>query len=526
MQNKKIKKIFSSFLLFLMGFLLILSPLLLSACSCNDETSSSIQVDPSFGGRSAYQFENINGSNVRVETFYNSQNEAHCNNPNIGQAVMLNNAIRYKKAHPSEDVYATITSFHFSVVASVCLDEKSGNYLKMKSLYDTDTDNEGFVRIAYLPIMAAKIGVNVIAIGQIDASSVWTPEGMKNDYSFEEYYNGYLDEESEIEGKKISDFLVFRACKWTSYGDKSATDMMHLKSSSVSHSRDFNGIDHGPAIWLGSINLDGVDSNGVNGNNNIQTAVIVSEHKELRNALYNYTKIMADYCEQEDVYEFRQKINLMNKNQIDLILSGKENQIPVGEQIVYLGGESDKIFELYLTPLGGSVNDWDERYNPYAKYISKLLPQNNGANNEITFAWGSAKYKDDSEFSKTLTHVLLKAFKDNTSGSNRLFLHLYDSEDQLDYSMFDSLVVGQNMSFKKFGGPAYHSKDFQLSYVENGTRYYVSVFNSLNFHQGSSAYQSNSFLVIKEFKEIGNNVYTDVGNFLSCGAINEHGRIK
>ena len=65
-----------------------------------------------------------------------------------------------------------------------------------------------------------------------------------------------------------------------------------------------------------------------------------------------------------------------------------------------------------------------------------------------------------------------------------------------------------------------------MSYVENGNRQYVSILNSLNFHQGSSAFQANSFLVIKENDTIGNNVYTDFGIFMSEGAITENDRVK
>jgi len=494
----------------------------LVGCSSSDKETNAIAT--SFGGRSAYIFKDINEKDVRVESFYINQSEAFVNNPNIGQAVMLNGAIDYKKAHPTEDVYATITSFHYSVVLSVCLDENSENYLKTKSLYGKEYDDEGYIRIAYLAVKAAMCGVNVIVIGQIDASPVNTSNGFVNDESFVEYYTNHLDNDTEIEGKKVSDFLTFREAKWTSYGDKSATDMMHLKSCTVSNYRLKNK-DYGCAIWLGSINLDGIDEWGVNGNNSIQTGIIITEHDEMYNALYNYTKLMSQYCEQEDIYEFRDLINLKNKEQIDLLLSGQEEKINKNEQIVYLGSKNDDVFELYFTPLAGGVNDWDAKYNPYSKYFEKLLPENNG-NNDITFAWGIAKFNEDSSFSKTMIDILIKSFKENSSDRNRLFISVADNDKGIDYSLFKDLIVGQNIQYKSFDFAPYHSKDFQLSYVENGKRYYVSVLNSLNFHQGSAAYQTNSFLVIKETKQTGNNVYTDLGKFIAGGAITEQDRVK
>ena len=533
MKHKRFLKLFS----LIMILVVCICPLL-SGCGGNpddpvlDVTS---KVATSFGGRSAYVFEDINNKDVTVETFFWYQNEGNKNNPNIGQAVMLNDAIRYKQAHPEKDVYATITSFHYSVVLGVCLDEKSPNYLKVKPLYDAEYDDEGYVRIAYLPIKAAKLGIKVIVIGQIDASPV--PQGdnkYKNDYSFEEYYNNYLNKDAEISGKKVSDFLTFRVAEWTSYGDKSATDMMHLKSCSVSNYRDYKGVDHGSAVWLGSVNLDGIDVWGNNGNNNTQSAVIISEHDEIRNVLYNYTELMSKYCKQEAIYEFRHLVNTLNKKQIDFIEAGQEDKIMKNEQIVYLGSKTDKVFELYFTPLADSVNEWDTKYNVYSKYFEKLLPLNTQGN-PITLSWANAKYKEDGEFSQTLVNVMRKAFEENKNKENRIFLHLpytdADEEDggeltRLDYSIFDSLVVGKDIGFKKFGVEyGVHTKDLQMSYVENGKRQYVTILNSLNFHQGSAYYQTNSFLVIKESNAVGNNIYVDMGKFMSEGAITESQRV-
>ena len=524
MKNNKIYRLVACFLILLS---LAVIPFTITACDPNNDISR--KVSTSFGGRSAYAFDNINGKTVTVETFFVHQNEAYVNNPNIGQAVMLNDAIRYKEAHPEEEVYASITSFHYSVVAGVCLDENSANYLKTKSLYDTNFDSDGYVRIAYLPIKAAMLGINVIVVGQIDASPVYiNSTELKNDFSFESYYNEYLNTPANIEGKLVEDYLTFKVAKWTSYGDKSATDMMHLKSCTVSNYRDYNGNDHGCAIWLGSVNLDGIDYNGCNGNNNTQSATIVTEHDELTRVLYNYTKLLAEYSEQESVLEFRDIVTTRNKQQIDYILNNESHKIQKDEQIVYLGSNNDNVFELYFTPLTGAINEWNTTYNPYSKYFSKLLPENNGRNH-ITLSWAIAKFNEDSAFSRSLVDVMYRAFNENQSVNNKLFLFLPnpEPEEQIDYSIFNNLAPNINIGYKKIGvNYGVHTKDIQMSYVENGSRQYVSILNSLNFHQGSSAFQANSFLVIKENDTIGNNVYTDFGIFMSEGAITENDRVK
>ena len=531
MKHNKLLKLFSLILI----LVVCICPLF---AGCGGDPNDPVgeiskQVATSFGGRSAYVFEDINDKDVTVETFFVHQNEGFVNNPNIGQAVMLNDAIRYKLAHPEEEVYASITSFHYSVVFGVCLDENSDEYLRTKALYDSEYDDKGYVRLSYLAVKAAKVGINIIVIGQIDASGVYvSAETWKADYSFEKYYKNYLNQDSDIEGKKIGDFMTFRVAEWTSYGDKSASDMMHLKSCSVSNYRDYKGVDHGSAIWLGSVNIDGVDYLGYNGNNNTQSATIISGHDDLRRVLYNYTKLMSNYCEQEAIYEFRHLVNQLNKKQIDYIEAGQSGKILNDEQIVYLGTKKDNVFELYFTPLADTVNEWDTKYNVYSKYFEKLLTNNKDG---ITLAWGIAKFKEDSAFSKSLVDVMVKAFDTNKSTKNRLFLSLpyYDAEEEdkgastrVDYSIFEHLAVGKDIGYKKFGATqGIHAKDFQMSYVEGGKRQYITVLNTLNFHQGSAYYQSNSFLVIKESKAVGNNIYVDFGKFMSEGAITEGDRV-
>ncbi len=158
-----------------------------------------------------------------------------------------------------------------------------------------------------------------------------------------------------------------------------------------------------------------------------------------------------------------------------------------------------------------------------------MLPENNGKD-PITFVWDIAKFSNDGTFSKTLLDVLVRAFKENGNVQNSLYLRLpTETEDErVDYSIFDDLIEGKNIGFKKFGansGWGVHQKDFQLSYTENGEKQYVTVLNSLNFHQGSSGYQTNSFLIIKENKTVANNVYIDFGTFMSQGAITEKDRV-
>ena len=462
-----------------------------------------------FNARSFVTYNNINGKDVNVHSFCIQYKEVQ-NNPNFAQAVMLWQAIRYKDTHPEEDVYATISSFHFSVVLSACLDEKSEQYGTMKNLYDSDFTDDGYYRISYLCVEAARKGIHITVIGQIDASPVYISEtATRNDYSFAGYFYSHLNDAAYIEGKTVKDFMNFRHAKWLSYGDKSATDMMHLKLCTVSNYRDNAGVDHGTAVWIGSINLDGIDFRGINGNNGTQTAVVITEHDELYRVFYNYVNLLKDFCEQEDALTFRTLANAMTTAQIDLIRAGKGNQIPADEQIVYLGTESDSVFKLYMTPFGGSANAWNTAYNPYCTYLAELAEAAKG-DDSIEFFWNSPKYKQNFELGESMMQVLATAFETSANKNNRLHLNFLEAEG-FTPELFSTLQQGENIGYISVNesNVYYHSKDVHLSYVKDGIRHYVTLINTLNLHEGSMCYQSNIFLVIDETKATGNQFYSD-----------------
>lgn len=503
---------------------IILSALVFIACDEVDPYSKFKRTNNTSDllSRATVQYENINGNTVTVDLYKRAKNET-LNNPNVGQALLLQGCMRYKKKYPDADVKITFASFHVSIVAAVCVDPDSKYYGYMKSLYNKDSDGDGFVRISYMLVEAAKLGIEVTVIGQIDASPVTTAAGVKrNDLSFDKYFTSHLSDET-YDGKTVGDYMKYRKSNWTSYGDKSASDMMHIKSCTVSGYIDEVGNEHGHSVWLGSTNLDGIDYQGYNGHNSVQTGIIISDHKQLWQVVYNYITLMSNYCGQEEISLFRDKMIKLNEEQIDLITEGKGNEIPESERVVYLGTESDNVFEMYFTPTGGAMGVWDTKYNPFSKYISKLLPSISGGGS-ITFVWNNPKYRTNFEYSKTMTQVLQKAFTENVRRTNKLYLHL----PGFDTSVFDTLTEGQNIGVKKVNtnlATTYHSKDIQLSYIEEFERHYVTILNTLNVHQGSMSYQTNSILVIKETAETGNKTYVEFGKLTSDGTITDDDRI-
>ena len=276
--------------------------------------------------------------------------------------------------------------------------------------------------------------------------------------------------------------------------DKGSIDMMHTKACAVSNYLDQNNVERGPGVWFSSTNLDTVNYRGANGNNGSQSGVIISNHYEIYNATANFINLMYDYREQEDGNELRDLIRKKNQKQAELILAGKGNEIPLDEQIIYLGTENDKIFELFFTPLS-NTEIWDNITNPYCKYISQLYFNSN--NDYIEFIWNCPSFVTGFDISERIMVMIDKAFIENKNINNKIQINLPTYKiDNL-----NTLVVGKDIGYKGLANTdnGVHEKDVVLSYRDNETRHYVSIMSSCNFHAGALGYQTNQILVINYY---------------------------
>ncbi len=456
-------------------------------------------------------FENINGGTVSVDSFvYDTY--ATDGNVNVGLGLLIYQSMLYKKAHPEEDVSIAVSSYRFSIEAALNINRNSRYFGYMRNLYGQDYDQFGFVRISYLLVTAAKMGINVTVIGHIDGYPI-----SESDPNLYEYFTGHLDtpcDPAYTEGV-VGDHMNFAQCYWT-LTQKGGTDMMHNKMCAVSHYIDMNGEEHRNAVFSSSSNLDGINSKGYNGNWKLQTATIVSDHEYIYRVAVNYMNLVAEYCAQEKIYELQDIMSREGARQVDLILAGRASEIPSDEQIVYLGTENDDVFELYFTPFPGGTTVWDEKYNPYTKYIREMY----NSEDSIIFVWNAAEYNSNYTLGHQLENIIVNAFYNNKNVENKFFGNM----ENFDKTMLDGLKVGEDIGYisvnqHPFG--AVHNKDILLSYVKGGQRYYVSLLNSCNQHSGSMCYQSNFMLVIKETDCDEDSVFFNMADLSTTGIV-EH----
>lgn len=461
-----------------------------------------------FMSRGTTVFENINGGTVTVDTFvYPKYSTAH--NMTVGEALMIYQAMLYKQAYPQEEVSIDISAYRFSVQTAININRNSRYFGYARCLASQNYDEFGFVRVSYLLVSAAKMGIHVNVLGHregypINSGSI---PGTFESY-FSSFYNDYCDP-AYVPYGTISDYLTYRYFDWSlSEGNKGGTDMMHTKLCAVSHYIDMNGVVHKNAVWTSSSNLDGIYGGGYNANWKLQTATIVSDHEAIYRVSVNYLRLMLAYSDQEGIIEFQNIMNVETTKQIDLIMAGRGGEIPEQNRLVYIGTEQDNVFELYFTPFGGDILSWSETYNPYCKYLRKLYD----SEDYILFTWNAAEYSGGFPLGQQMERMIIDAFHKNKNPNNKIYANM----ESFDPTTFDDLIVGVDIGFKSINEwplGAIHNKDLQFSYVENGQRYYVSLLNSCNLHGGSMYYQSNSALVIKEKTCSENSVFSIIAKY-------------
>lgn len=458
-----------------------------------------------FQGLGSTTYANINGKTVTAEAFFRVTNES-LSDPNNGMGLLIYQCIQYKRAHPEEDVKITFSSYRTSATAAVCVLPESKYYGYMRSLYGTNYDEHGFVRISYMLTEAARMGIEVTLVNQLNSYAVkqYNPKTKKlesrSPLSYITYYNQALKSDcynSYAPGKKVSDFMNFVAVGWN-VNDKTG-DMQHVKSASVSHYLATDGTEHQNTVFFGSANLDDNNYIGANGNNGAQSGVIVSDHEALYRVTYNYMQLMAAYQGQEEMYELRKLVNEMNQEQAALIRAGREHEIPKDEQIIYLGSETDKIFQLYFTPLGSGADSWDVEQDAMCYHWDKLAQ----SEDYVELFWNEFGYGSDYR-GKMTEKMVKKAFCENPNSKNKISLRVTD----FDAAAINKLKLGTQIGKRSIkDGKNIHTKDILMSYVDNGVRHNVSILTSCNYYMIAFNYRTNSMLVIDESDETDGRFY-------------------
>ena len=463
-------------------------------------------------------FPNINGKTVTVDTFARMYNES-LNDPNFAEGILIYQCIQYKAAHPEEEVYLYYASYRTSVTAAVCVDRNSKYFGYMRSLFDTEYDDFGFIRISFMLVEAARMGIHVTVLPQLNSygKKQYSATGSnhlatRSNLSYETYFSDALKKNCYTQyasGKKVSNFFTYAKVEWAI--NESGSEMHHIKTCLASNYIDKDGVERGPGVFFTSSNLDENDYLGRNGNNGMQTGVILTGHDDIYRVTKNYLDTIVRYRNKDDISKFRNYVYRTQTEQADLILAGRGSEIDPDKQLIYLGSDTDDVFEMYFTPLPGPQSVWSTTYYPYCKYIAEM-GQSTGSK---IFTWNVAKSENANDFGYTFDDIISEAFHQNRSTDNRLYLH-YGAFNE---NKYNDLTVGKDIGFKDVNTTSHvHNKDVLMSYEKDGERKYVSIINSCNLHASALFFQSNHILVIKETEE-NHGVFTSLGVKTTNGAI-------
>jgi hypothetical protein len=176
--------------------------------------------------------------------------------------LLIYQCIQYKLAHPDEDVEIAFSTYRTSATAAVCVLPESKYYGYMRSLYTTNYDEHGFVRISYMLAEAARMGIKVTLINQLPSYSVkqYNPETGKlesrKEINFATYFQKALKTDcynKYAEGKKVSDFMDFCVVGWTILDQD--VNMQHVKTCTVSHYLATDKTEHRNGVFYTTSNI-------------------------------------------------------------------------------------------------------------------------------------------------------------------------------------------------------------------------------------------------------------------------------
>lgn len=442
-------------------------------------------------------FKNINGKNVKSYIFY-FPGKQPMDHPNVGYGLLLYKAIKYKLANPKKENEIYTSEFRLSCTAAVNIVKSSKYYGCLKSLPKEEMDRWGFVRISYLLYFAAKIGIKVRISNQLSGYTDNGPEIATATY-FNARINDSCAKKVGLSKHTVKEFLTYKRCKWKSYDNKAAADMMHTKFLAVKHYLDDNNkvVDH--TIFTSSANLDGINKNGRGacGNGNSQSGVIITNHEYMYLVFRNFQSFIWNYFGPDDCDNFRNAYcNEITAQRAHVATNGYDD---IKDTLMfYQGTENDKVFELYVTPFNQSDGNWSD-FIPQCRYIEKLTKSTKAILLYMTNPKNSTFGLLDAFYNKAA-----QAFKKvrNQIEVENSELYIRTMAENLP-TQFDDIQEGKHLGRKVIIEGKCHQKDILFEYEEGGKFCSTILFSTLNNHAGAFYNQVNHILVMNENEDIG-----------------------
>lgn len=458
--------------------------------------------------RNTVVYNDINGSRVLADAYYGGEDEA-LNDPDAGVGMLLYSAITYKIANPDENVSISLVCGDMSLSTAVCVIPQSRYFGYMRALEGKDYDGNGFIRIAFLLVEAAKMGIDVTVVGQTSGEE----SSEKPEDSFESYFGNALKQDcygKYAKGAKVADYMSFSTVDWKSEenGDK---PMVGLTALTVSSYLDRYGESHENAVFFSQTALSAVDGKGLNGP--ARSGVAITGHGEIYNATVNFIDLVAANSGAEGFDTFKKTLEERSSAQRSMIESGFEYLIAENEQIVWLGGWNDSVFKLCFAQ-GGAVDGENIVRDSFCEKLESLGEAATLYPNDHRILSLSGINSSLLSFADGIVNT---AFVENSHAENRLEIRA----DGYKNEALSELLVGESIGYLDLDGSfVAGSAEALLSYIENDERKFVSLILSGDVEKTSCI---NSMLSITESEKMGDAFYASMGVASTDGCIKEEG---
>ena len=420
---------------------------------------------------------------------------------------VMNQALRYKKAHQNEEVVVRFAMYSLSSDICFYFDEADPKYGEITSeAIPGKTENilESLVRLA-------KNGVKVDFVVQSNVTAKMEP---------------YLGERCIADpSKKVSDLLTFSRVMWGGESEQ----QMHAKFITANRILDDSGTGHSNVVYLASHNIDALYDNFYKSTQErAQTGILILGNQGIFDAFNKYHQLLAQNV--KDQKNFQEEVRAAHKaktlNYVDKYFH--THFTPVLSVI-----EDDPFSPDSYSPAGPKESAWDTENNMFAKYMEEMVHSEPG---ERLFYANVYHYK--TAWSDLFGWKLFKALRglyfgkkyDNSADCYTSDMQTKDADalksKKLKPDKKSPLVTkwiietstsphrfSNDTGFRKgmdliSGNKALyykadhkyltHCKDVLFSYMKDGARKYVVISGSTNLKRDGNANKANASVAILE----------------------------
>ena len=420
---------------------------------------------------------------------------------------VMNQALRYKKTHPAEEVSVHFAMYSLSPDIYFYFNESDPEYGEITSeSIPGKTENilESLVRLA-------KNGVKVNFAVQSNVTAKMEP---------------YLSESCIADpSKKVSDFLAFFRVMWGGESEQ----QMHAKFITADKAIDDDGTELSNVVYLSSHNIDALYDNFYKSTQErAQTGVLIFGNKGIFDAFNMYQEMVGRNVNDQKNFQKEVRDALVSHS-----LNYKDQYFQTHFTPVLSVIEPDPFSPDSYSPVTEKESAWDTENNVFAKYMEELAGSDRGerlfyanvyhyktAYTDL-FGWKlfkvlrglyfGKKYDNSSDTytteqqSKDIELMKKKKLKpDKKSPLDTKWIietstspHRFSGESGFRKGM--DIVSGNKALYYKYDHKyKTHCKDVLISYMKDGSRKYVIISGSTNLKRDGNANKANASIAILE----------------------------